>query len=62
MRIVVDSACSGHGRCAAIAPEVYALDDSGYNRMGEFEVPPELEGRARAGADSCPERVITVIP
>ena len=62
MRIVVDrGTCSGHGRCAAVAPEVYELDADGYNAMGEFDVPADLESRARAGADSCPERAITVI-
>jgi hypothetical protein len=29
--------------------------------MGEFDVPAGLELRARAGADSCPERAITVL-
>jgi ferredoxin len=50
MRIVVDAAmCSGHGRCAALAPEVYALDDCGYNAMGDIDVAPGLEATARVG-------------
>ena len=62
MRINVDTgACSGHGRCASVAPEVYRLDADGYNRMGEFEVAVGLEMKARAGADNCPERAITVV-
>lgn len=62
MRVIVDAGlCSGHGRCAAVAPDVYRLDADGYNRMGEVEVPPGLEPAARAGADNCPERAITVI-
>ncbi|MGD9794223.1 MAG: ferredoxin [Acidimicrobiia bacterium] len=63
MKINVNrAACSGHGRCAALAPEVYELDDNGYNsRDGEFEVPAGLEAAARLGADNCPERCITVV-
>jgi ferredoxin len=63
MKIVVDrSRCSGHGRCAAVAPDVYSLDDEGYNALdGEREVPSGLEAMARRGADNCPERCITVV-
>lgn len=62
MRVRVDpNLCSGHARCAALAPEVYVLDPDGYNRMGEFEVAEGLEDRARLGADACPERAITII-
>ena len=62
MRIIVDhSACSGHGRCAAVAPEVYELDDTGHNAMSETEVPADLVEAARRGADNCPERAITLV-
>ena len=44
MKIIVDTAaCSGHGRCAALAPSVYVLDNLGYNSMNETEVAPEHE-------------------
>lgn len=54
--------CTGHGRCAVMAGEVYELDDDGYNvARGSFvEVPPGLEEKARYGAKVCPERVITI--
>ena len=52
---------TGHGRCQVIAPEVFVLDDTGYNRMAPFEVPAALEVQARAGADACPERCIELI-
>ena len=36
MKIIVDcDKCQGHALCASQAPEVYELDDTGYNRMGE---------------------------
>lgn len=62
MKIIVDTAaCSGHGRCAALAPSVYTLDDTGYNSMNETEVAPEHEAAARIGANNCPERAITLV-
>lgn len=62
MKIIVDAAaCSGHGRCASLAPSVFTLDPDGYNRMGEFEVAPGQEQAARAGANNCPERAIAVV-
>ena len=63
MRISVNhEVCSGHGRCASVAPDVYTLDDNGYNAMDDTEVEPGKEDRARIGADNCPERAITLIP
>jgi len=62
MKIIVDTAaCSGHGRCAALAPSVYVLDNLGYNSMNETEVAPEHEAAARIGANNCPERAITLV-
>jgi len=47
--------------CASQAPEVYELDDTGYNSMGEFTVVQGQEEAARLGASWCPEGAITVI-
>ncbi|GAA3527038.1 ferredoxin [Amycolatopsis ultiminotia] len=60
MRIMVDTnKCSGHARCAALAPHVYALDDQGYAVPFDGEVAPEDEKAAVAGVHACPERAIT---
>ena len=62
MRIVVDhDLCSGQGRCAAVAPDVYSLDADGFSAVNELDVPVHLEEAARAGAANCPERAITLI-
>ena len=43
MRIRVDEElCTGHGRCYALAPEVYAPDDRGHCLLLMEDVPPEL--------------------
>jgi ferredoxin len=63
MKVTVsEELCSGHGRCYALAPEVYSADDEGYNvaRGRTLHVPEELAPRAARGARGCPERAITV--
>lgn len=63
MRYFVDKAlCSGHGRCEAVAPTVYRLDDEGYNeQVGQFvDVPPGSREAAHEGAWSCPDAAIRV--
>lgn len=61
MKIVVRrEACAGHARCAAVAPELFELDDDGFIGFSEKKVPAGLEDKARRGARSCPERVISL--
>jgi ferredoxin len=61
MKVIVNTdACTGHARCNALAPEVYELDDNGFNSITELEVPAGLEAAAQRGAQACPERAITV--
>ena len=54
------AACVGHARCAAVAPELYTLDEGGYISDGQIDVPPGKEALAKRGARACPERIITV--
>lgn len=62
-KVLVDfNKCTGHARCAIVAPEVYELDDNGFNDMGAFTVAEGQDGAARRGARSCPERAITFMP
>ncbi|WP_327693417.1 MULTISPECIES: ferredoxin [unclassified Streptomyces] len=61
MKITIDtSSCSGHARCAAAAPGLFRLDEDGYARPFDDEVPGDLEQAARDGESACPERAITV--
>ena len=61
MRVTVEVAgCVGHGRCAALAPDVYELDDLGYQQRVEIHVPPGEEAEAEMGALACPERILTL--
>jgi ferredoxin len=59
MRIKVNrEACVGHARCAALAPDLFPLDDDGYIATDGFDVGPGNEQRDRRAALACPERAI----
>jgi len=46
MRIKVDEElCTGHGRCYALAPDVYAPDDRGHCLILVEDVPRQLVGQ-----------------
>jgi len=65
MKVHIDEIkCTGHGRCAKFAPNVFTLDDEdGYNidRGQTIAVPADEEASARLGLKSCPERAITIV-
>ncbi|MGW4211294.1 ferredoxin [Lentzea sp. NPDC004789] len=52
--------CMGHAMCNALSPDVYEVDDDGFNVMGEFELGEDLRPAAQRGAQACPERAITL--
>ena len=61
MRVRIDpDACTGHGRCYSLAPEVFEPDDYGHGRVILAEVPPELRAKAELGVQNCPEHAISV--
>ena len=47
-------ACTGHGACAELLPELIELDDWGYPIVAPGPVPPELEAHARRAVAACP--------
>jgi ferredoxin len=48
-------ACSGHGACAELLPELIELDEWGYPILDPRPVPPGLERQARRAVSGCPE-------
>jgi ferredoxin len=63
MRYRVDRAmCSGHGLCAAVAPDVYSLDDDGFNiAIGQtVDVASGRESAVQDGALACPDAAIVI--
>ena len=62
MKIKIDNErCTGHGRCYALAPEVFEPDDEGHSIVLQETVPPEFEAKARLGVDNCPEQAISIV-
>jgi ferredoxin len=55
LRLRVDPiACTGHGLCAELLPELIALDRWGYPILADQPVPANLAGRARRAVTDCP--------
>ncbi len=52
--------CVGHARCWAVAPDVYELDDNGFNTTPYKEVDESLRAQAVRGMRACPEKIITI--
>jgi ferredoxin len=60
-RIHVDrQSCTGHAQCVVHGPEVYVLDDDGFNCTPDKQVDSEYEKQAAAGAQACPEQAIVI--
>jgi ferredoxin len=59
-----EDACEGHGRCYAIAPDVFDADDQGHCvlRFVDEPVPSPLAGRARHAVANCPEKALSEDP
>lgn len=47
-------ACSGHGLCAELLPELISLDEWGYPLIDDQSVPARLSRRARRAVTDCP--------
>ncbi len=67
MRVTLDSEkCQGHGRCYALAPDLFDSDDEGYAILlvedPEGTLAPEQEQAAILAAENCPEYAIEVHP
>lgn len=62
MKVHVDTErCQGHGRCYALAPEVFESDDVGNGvELNGGVVAEEHEAAARRAAANCPEHAVVV--
>ena len=48
------TACTGHGLCAELAPELVTLDEWGYPIVTDRLVPHGLDRTARRAVTDCP--------
>jgi len=62
MNIWIDpERCSGHGRCYAVAPELFTDDERGYGRViGDGAVDADQLAGARRAVLACPEGAVTL--
>jgi ferredoxin len=63
LKVKVDpERCQGHARCAALAPELFKLDELGNaHEVGDGSVPEALTEKAWLAKANCPELAIEVI-
>jgi ferredoxin len=47
-------ACSGHGVCAELLPELISLDEWGYPVIADAPIPASLRKQARRVVTDCP--------
>lgn len=62
MIVRVDSEkCQGHGRCFALAPDLFELDEYGTSTvLGGGTVTPDQVSVARVVAANCPEYAVII--
>ena len=64
MKVRIDTElCTGHGRCYALAPELFDIDDRGYGVVSDAasdDLRAEWVVQAQRAAANCPEQAIIV--
>ena len=55
-------ACSGHGLCAELLPELISLDEWGYPLIADGPVPVRLAREARRAVTDCPALALRLAP
>ena len=64
MKLRVDAErCTGHGRCYALAADVFSADEFGHCELRVVEIDEAdraMLDQARLGVENCPERAITL--
>lgn len=62
MKVVVNrSLCDGNGNCAALAPELFHLDDDDNLHILMESFGEELREKAEAAVRSCPKNALSLI-
>ncbi|MGH3189865.1 MAG: ferredoxin [Streptosporangiaceae bacterium] len=54
-------ACSGHGVCAELLPELIELDEWGYPIVDSRPFPPALDTDARRAVAACPALALRLV-
>ena len=54
-------ACTGHGLCAELLPELVTLDEWGYPLLAGGPIPAQLARRARHAVTNCPALALLLV-
>lgn len=61
MRIILDDdVCTGHGRCYALAPDVFDADDQGHCVIKVDDIPDHEQAAAQVAVANCPEVALSI--
>lgn len=61
MKIVVDeSRCSGSGRCEALAPSVFEINDQGFVTAHPEAIPGADPDQIRLAVGACPNDALSI--
>jgi ferredoxin len=55
-------ACSGHGMCAELLPELISADEWGYPVISDQPVPAHLARQAKRAVTDCPALALRLTP
>ncbi len=55
------TACTGHGLCAELVPELISLDEWGYPILARQPVPRGLDREARRAVTDCPALALKLL-
>ena len=62
IRVSIDeTACSGHGRCYAVSPDLFGIDDDGRGVAPGNPISASALGAAQLAVDNCPEEAIRLV-
>lgn len=53
-------ACTGHGMCAELLPEIVTLDQWGYPILASGPIPRHLADHVRRAVDLCPTLALLI--
>jgi ferredoxin len=62
VKVVIDAdACTGHGRCYSLWPDVFDADEQGHSVVIGHELGPDQLLAVEAAVSNCPEHAISLV-
>ena len=62
IRVSIDeTVCTGHGRCYALSPDLFDIDDDGTGIAPGDPISVSASENAQLAVDNCPEEAIRLV-